>query len=251
MSGFSILLKKELWQQIKTYRLLIVGCVFVFFGLTTPLMLKYLPEIIKLTGTPLPLEIPPPTAIESLAEYAGTVGQLGVLLTVLMSMGAIADELRRGTAVIILSKPVTRAVFVNAKLTAISLTFIVSLIAASLLCFGYTVWLIGPASVMPFIGLNLLLALFLIFCLSVTLLFSSLFRSSLAAGGLGIGVLILIAVLSAVPVIGDYLPGKLLGWGSELLAGTGNNYWWSLGVTLVSTIACTYGAQRLLKNKEF
>jgi ABC-2 type transport system permease protein len=251
MSGFSILLKKEVWQQIKTYRLLVVGCVFVFFGLTTPLLLKYLPEIISLSGTPIPIDLPPPTAVESLAEYAGTIGQIGVLLTVLMSMGAIADELRRGTAVIIFSKPVTRAAFVNAKLTSLSLTFIVSMIAASLFCFGYTIWLIGPASVLPFLGLNLLLALFLIFCLTVTLLFSSLFRSSLAAGGLAIGVLILTAVLSSVPVIGDYLPGKLLGWGNELLTGTGNNYWWALGVTVAASIACTYGAQRLLKNREF
>ena len=64
MTGLGALLRKELLEQIRTYRLLIVGGVFVFFGLTTPLMLKYLPQIIKLAGTEIPMEIPPPTAVQ-------------------------------------------------------------------------------------------------------------------------------------------------------------------------------------------
>ena len=51
MTGFLPLLKKELKEQLKTHKLLIVGCIFLFFGLTTPLMLKYLPEILKFAGT--------------------------------------------------------------------------------------------------------------------------------------------------------------------------------------------------------
>ena len=50
MSGFGVLLKKELREHLKTYRLLIVVAVFLFFGLGTPLMFHYLPSLMESTG---------------------------------------------------------------------------------------------------------------------------------------------------------------------------------------------------------
>jgi ABC-2 type transport system permease protein len=149
-----------------------------------------------------------------------------------------------------LSKPVSRSAFVSAKLLAMSMTFIVSMILGSLFCFGYTVWLIQGAAVMPFVGLNLLLGLFLVFCLSVTLFFSSLYKSGLAAGGLAISVVIVQAIISSIPVIGNFMPGKLLSWGTDLLTGSGTGNWWALGITVVAIGLCLYFAQRLLKNRD-
>jgi ABC-2 type transport system permease protein len=251
MIGIFPLLKKELMEQLRTYKLLIVGVIFLFFGITTPLTLKYLPEIIELAGgSGFEIAIPPPTGVQSLQEYAGTVGQIGVLLAVLMAMGSIANERKNGTAVITLSKPVSRAAFVNAKIIGTTLTFLASLFAASLFCYGYTVWLIGDADLLAFIGNNLLIALFLIFCLAITLLFSSVFRSSLAAGGISLGLLIGQAGLSAIPRIGDFFPGKLLSWGNSLLMGESNNYWAALIITVISIITCLYFSQRFLSHRD-
>jgi ABC-2 type transport system permease protein len=250
MTGFIPLLKKEIKEQLRTYRLLIVGGVFVFFGITTPLLLKYLPEIIGLSGQQIPIEMPPPTAIQSLNEYAGTIGQLGILVAVLVAMGGIASEVRRSTAVMILSKPVSYIAFVNAKFVAMSLTFLVSLTIASLFCFAYTAWLIGNASVVAYVGMNLLLGLFLMFCLALTLLCSTVFKSSVAAGGLAMAILVAQAVLASLPVIGDYFPGKLLAWGTYILEARGINYWWALGITIVVTGTCLIASQRILRNKE-
>ena len=250
MKGLVPLLKKEIKEQVRTYRLLIVAGIFLFFGITTPLLLKYLPQIIRLAGEQVQVEIPLPTAAQSLAEYSGTLGQVGVLVAVLVAMGSVANELKQGTVVMILSKPITRSAFISAKLIAMGLTFTLSTFAASALCLFYTLWLIGDASVVEFMGLNGLLILFLIFCLAITVLFSSLFNSALAAGGLAIGVLIGQAVLSTLPVIGKYMPGKLLVWGNELLLGGGGNYWWALGISLTCIVICPYLAQRALKSKD-
>ncbi|MDD5190478.1 MAG: ABC transporter permease subunit, partial [Dehalococcoidales bacterium] len=182
--------------------------------------------------------------------YAGTIGQMGVLVAVLVAMGAIASEVKRGTAVIALSKPVSYAAFVNSKFAAMGLTFIASLVAASLLCFAYTVWLIGEASVPTFIGVNLLVGLFLLFWLAVTLLCSSMFKSSLAAGGLAFGIIIAQALLTLIPVIGDYLPGKIMTWGNNLLIGSNTTYWGALVVTVALTALCLFLAQRILHKKE-
>jgi ABC-2 type transport system permease protein len=251
MKGFIPLLRKEIQEQLKLYRLVIVGGIFVFFGISDPIMLKYLPEILKMAGSgQMVIQLPTTTAAQSLAEYAGNIGQIGALIAVLVAMGCIANELKSGTAVMTLSKPVSRSAFVTAKLLAMSMTFLVSMILGSLFCFGYTVWLIHGSVVMPFIGLNLLLGLFLVFCLAVTLFFSSMYKSGLAAGGLAIGVVIVQAIISSIPIIGNFMPGKLLSWGTDLLTGTGTGYWWALGITVVAIGLCLYFAQRFLKNRD-
>jgi ABC-2 type transport system permease protein len=250
MTGLGALFKKELKEQLKTYRFLIIAIVFLFFGLATPLMLKYMPELLKLTGEEIVIEIPPPTPVQSLTEYADTAVQLGVFMAVLLAMGAIAKERESGTAAMTLSKPVGRGAFLLAKLMAISTGFLVALGLGSIACFGYTVFLIGKADVLAFLVLNLLLGLFLIFCLSVTLLFSSLFRSQLAAGGLALAVLIGQALVGGVPLIGDFMPAGLIGWGEGLLSGTGTSAWTALGATLSLAIICLYLAWLSLRHGE-
>lgn len=250
MKGLIPLLGKEVKEQVRTYRFLIVAAVFVVFGISTPLLLKYLPQIMEIAGEGMTINMPPPTAAQSLAEYLGNIGQLGLLITVLMAMGAIANELKNKTAILALSKPVSRTAFVTAKLTALSLTFTVSLAVASTFCFAYSVWLIGPSSLSSFVGVNLLTALFLIFALALTLLCSSIFRSSLAAGGLALVSLVGLSLFGMLPVIGDYTPGKLLEWGSNLLAAQGGTYWGAVAVSIAGIIACVGISQRLVSTRE-
>jgi ABC-2 type transport system permease protein len=251
MKGFAPLFKKEIREQFKLYRLVIVGSIFLFFGLSAPISLKYLPDLLKMAGDGgLQIQLPVPTAAMSFSSYAGNIGQIGALVAVLVGMGCIANELKSGTAVLTLSKPVSRSAFVVTKLLALSLTFMVSLTIASLVCLGYTVWLIQDAAILPYLGLNVMLGLFLVFCLSVTVFFSSLFKSSLEAGGTALGVIILQAIISAIPVIGKYMPGKLLDWGNNLLIGSDLSYWWALGITVAAIGASMYFAQHLLKKRD-
>jgi ABC-2 type transport system permease protein len=104
---------------------------------------------------------------------------------------------------------------------------------------------------MAFVGQNLLLGLFLVFCLAVTLLFSSLFKSSLAAGSISLVIIVAQAGLTALPRFGDYMPGSLLNWGTELLKGSGESYWWALGISIAVIVLCVYFAQRTLQHKDF
>ncbi len=250
MKGLMPLLKKEIKQQIRTHRLLIVGGVFLCFGLMAPLLLYFMPEILKMAGEEIVIEIPPPTYLQSFSDYAGYLGQFGILIAVLVAMGAIANEQKQGTALITLSKPVNTGAFVSAKFIAMSLTFLVAQAVAAVFCFGYTVWLIGETPILPFIWMNLLMASFLIFCLAITLVYSSLFKSSLAAGGVAIGTIFGMGILSSLPVVGNYLPSKIIGWGVNLLSSTGDNYWGALVVTVVGIFLCLYFSQNILKRKE-
>ncbi len=250
MKGWWPLFKKEILEQIRTYRFLIVAGIFLFFGLTTPLTIKYMPEIIKMAGSSLEIALPPPTAAQSLTEFSTTILQIGILVLILVGMGSIANEYKNGTALLTLSKPVTRAAFVSAKAAALSLNMVVSLLISAMVCYAYTVWLIGGTDLGAFMVQNVLLALFLVFCLSLTLMFSCLFRSGLAAGGVAMATIIILSILASFPKIGNYLPGKLPGWGVNIINDTGSNYWWALGVTLGLIVLCLYLSQSILKKKD-
>ncbi len=253
MSGFAVLLKKELLEQLRTYKLVIAGGVFLFFGLSTPLLIKYMPELIKLAGDTggMVIEMPPPTAVQAMAEYSSTMAQFGVLMAVLLAMGAIAKERETGTAAMVLSKPIGRPAFILAKLVANCLTFVMSLLLGGIACCGYTYALFGEAPVMGFAGQNLLLAVFFLLCIAVTILFSSLFRSQLAAGGLALAVLIAQAVSSGIPRVGKYLPGQLINWGNNLLSGgESEDGWVTLIVCAVIVGLCFYLSIMGLERKE-
>ncbi len=251
MNGFKTLLSKELHEQIRTFKLLIVAGVFLFFGLTTPVLTKYTPELIEQFGGGVVLEMPPPTALQALVEYSSTALQIGLLIVVLIAMGAVAGERRSGTAALTLSKPVSTGAFVTAKLVAISSTFVIGLILGGLGAFGYTWLLFEDGNLGGFVAQTALLSVFMVFCVSVTLVFSAIFRNSLAAGGVSIAVLIVSLTLSALPWVGRVMPGSLTSWGNHLVAGeSGGAEWLALGVTLALIAASAWLATKILKGKE-
>jgi ABC-2 type transport system permease protein len=251
MSGLMAFLKKELTEQWRTHRLIIVSAVFLFFGLSTPLMTKYLPEIIKMAGQGLTIEIPPPTALQALAEYTSTMAQFGVLIAVLVAMGAVARERETGTAGIVLSKPVSYLAFILAKLKAISVSFLVAIILGGLGAWGYTLLLFGSAPVAGFVGQSLLLLLYMVLTVAVTLMFSSMFKSQLAAGALWLVVVIVLSLLSALPWVGPYMPGALTNWGNSLLTSTpGGSAWGALAVTFGLIFLSVYLAWASLRSQE-
>jgi ABC-2 type transport system permease protein len=250
MNEFTVLLKKELKEQLRTYRLLIAVAVFLLFGLGTPLLIKYTPQLIEMAGEDLVIQMPPPSAAMAIAEYISTIGQIGVLVAVLVAMGAVARERSRGTAAMVLSKPVRIESFIVAKLLAMSTTFIGALVLGSVACYTYTVLLIEPADISTFLAINLLVALFLVVCLAITLFFSSIFRNQLAAGGIALAIIIAQALLTQIPGFGDYLPAKVIVWGTALAQGQAPNAWGAVGVSIAVIIACLYFSRMILQRRE-
>ena len=229
MDGFAVLLKKELKQQVRTHRLLIVAAVFFFFGLGTPLMLHYLPQIVPQEDM---IAIPEFTAADSVEGYLGNFGQIGLLAAILMAMGAIARERESGTTAMILSKPIGRGAFIAAKLAALAIIFAIGITLGGLGCYAYTLVIFGNPGGLHFFAANLVAGLYLLICLAVTLMFSSFFRSQLAAGGLALVLLIVMAATAGLPIMEAYSPGALLMWSTEIAEGNWSMAWGALFVSL-------------------
>lgn len=78
MNVFASLLKKEIAEQLKNYKFLISGLLFLFFAILSPVTAKYLPEIIAGIGNipGMAFDFPEPTYIDSISQYIKNLSQI-------------------------------------------------------------------------------------------------------------------------------------------------------------------------------
>lgn len=212
LGGFGLLFEKEVREQLRTLRMVVVVAVLGVFGATSPLLAKFLPDIIKAAGTQtagLTITMPPPTTADAVAQLVKNLGQFGLLIAILVAMGSVATEKERGTAGFVLTKPVGRDPFILAKAAAIALLLGIGIAAGYALAWIYTAILFEALPIAGFVASGVVLWLSLLVTGSVTFLFSVLARSSLVAGGAGFVALVVTGVFGAIPGIGAYAPTGL------------------------------------------
>lgn len=215
---FGTALSKELREQWHSKRILVVCAVFVLFGLTSPLLAKYTPELLtSIEGAEQLAElIPEPTAADAMVQYIKNITQFGFILVILLGMGAVAGEKDKGTAAMILSKPLTRWSFVLSKFTAQALVYLLAIGLAAIGAFYYTLVLFEPLAVGPFFFGTLLLWLWLLIYAAVTLLGSTWAKSVAAGAGIALGGSIVLLAAGSFPQIGALMPSSLVAWASQL-----------------------------------
>lgn len=209
MSAFRVLLVKELREQIRTMRFAVVVAVFGVFGILSPLLAKALPDIISAAGTGIQITVPTPTTRDAVLQFTKNVGQIGALIAILISMGAVATEKERGTAAFLLTKPIARSTFLLAKVVAIGILLAAGVAVSGALSTVYTAVLFEPLPVIGVVESLVVLWLSLAAYAAVTFLASVVARSAIVAGGVGFVALIAGGILSAIPAISPYTPNGL------------------------------------------
>ena len=91
-----VLLVKELTEQWRTGRLLVVAVIFLIFGLTSPILAKYTPDIVKLAASSVAIHVPTPTMKDAVVQLVKNLSQLGALVAILLTMGTVAGEKESG-----------------------------------------------------------------------------------------------------------------------------------------------------------
>ncbi len=248
-----VVLSKEMMEQWRSYRLLIVSVVLLLFGLASPLLAKYTPEILRLAlpeGEEILKLIPSPTVADAVSQYLKNITQFGVLLAVLMAMGSVAQEKDKGTAGLMLVKPIPRSVFIVAKFIALALTFTAGIALAGVAAYYYTMLLFEPLRLSVWLTINGLLLLFILVYVALTLLCSTLTESQVISGGLAFGFVVVLSGLGAVPRLGEHLPGQLNTWAGHLVLAHGDPAWSALGVTLGLIVAALVVAWLVFARQE-
>jgi len=231
VTGFGTLLVKELREQLRTYRLPLTLIVFVLFGISSPALARFTKELLNLLGTQatggIQIVLPDPTAAEAVGQLIKNMGQFGILLAILLAMGAVATERERGTAAFVLTKPASRSAFLLAKFIALGVTLAVSVAAGCALGWIYTTLLFADSSlpIAGFASLAVLLWLTIMAYVSLTLLGSTLTHSAAGAAGFGFLALIVTAILSTLPTIGQLMPTALNDPAAKLALGLPPGDW--------------------------
>lgn len=221
MEGYRILLRKELLELVRTLRLPVVLIVLALLGLLSPLFARYIREILEAVGgAEFQGAIPDPVPRDAVIQLTRNLGQIGVLITILVTMGTVAGEKERGTAAFLLTKPIGRAAFLAAKLTAIGLLLAAATALAGALCWFYTAVLFEP---LPFAGYAAAMALIWLSLTvfgAVTFAASVMARSALVAGGIGLAALLVAGLVSIVPGLAVHLPTGLWAIADEIAVGS-------------------------------
>jgi len=250
--NFFFVLHKEMTEQWRTSRFLIVVAVFAVFGLASPLLAKFTPDLLRsIPDVPAELmaAIPAPTLADAVAQYIKNMSQFGILLALLMAMGAVVQEKERGTAAFFLTRPVSRETFLLAKFVSLTITFTLGLALAAVGCWYYTLVLFEPLAWAPFVVLNGLMLLVFLVYVSLSLLASTIARSNGVAVGLAFVALILFVVVGSLPRIGDFFPGRLFSWGAAQMFGRAAPAWPAFGISL-GIIAVALGSAMIIFRRQ-
>lgn len=254
-SRYGTLLRKELLEQWRTRKVLVVLVVFMLIGLSSPLLARFTSELLKsVPGAEQFADlIPEPQTADSVGQYVKNLTQFGFIIAILLGMGAIAGERERGTAAMILSKPAPRWAFVLAKFDAQAIVYFVALLLAGLSAWFYTGLLFETGlDLGPFLFGNLLLWVWLLAYVAAVLLGSATGRTTLIAAGLGLLFSVVLLIGGAFPQAAALLPSGLLSWISQLGIPDPQpvNGWGALAGSLVVILFCLVTAIGMVERQE-
>ena len=250
---FAAAVGKELRQQWRAKRLLVVTAVFLLFGLVSPLTARFAPELLRMVEGAEQFAdlIPTPTTADALGQYVKNITQFGFILAVLLGMGAVAAEKERGTAAMILSKPLPRWAFVLSKFVAQTLVYALAFAVAALSAYYYTLILFDPLALGEFLLGNLLLFLWLLAFAAVTLLGSTIAPTTSAAAGIALAGSVILLLAGTLPRIGALAPAGLISWASQLgLAAAAPANGGAVAATVVLIVICLVTTVALFEIQE-
>jgi ABC-2 type transport system permease protein len=252
MRIFGVQLRKELTELWRTRKLIIVIVVLVAFGLMSPILAKITPDLIESMGEGqmegIIITIPEPTQKDAINQLVQNITQFGLLLAVLMSIGAIVGERERGQAALMFAHPLPREIFVVAKFAAQAIMFGAGLALGALGAYIYTVILFDAPPAGRFVALIGLLYVWLLCLIALSLLASTLGRSMASAGGLAFA--LVVAVLLA-GIFTNLAPGALLEWGRAIAIKAGGPARWGALMVTVGVSALAVGAScAILRRQE-
>jgi ABC-2 type transport system permease protein len=184
-SGLANLLGKEMgqWWGTKMWWIQLIIWVFLLNGVSAIVMITE-EQAGELTTAGL-LE----AAVQTFLLMGATVISIGVIITL---QDAIVGERQAGTAAWVMSKPASRPAFILAKAITYILGFgLIAVIAPSLIFIAETKLLVPlPLSLLPFLAGVGLMALSVLFYLTLTLMLGTIFDGRGPIIGIGIALIL-------------------------------------------------------------
>ncbi|HKL80464.1 MAG TPA: ABC transporter permease subunit [Mobilitalea sp.] len=253
MKGYIAFTKKEIMEQLRTFRVLIMLSVFFLFGMMSPLLAKLTPDIISgMEMQGITIIAPPATVMDAFAQFFKNITSTGFVAVLLVFGGVLSNELTKGTLINMLAKGLKRRTVILAKYSAALMLWTISYILACLVNQVYTVYLFDVSGVN-----NLLISLFCLWLFGAFLLALIILSSTLTGGNFGgliltAVVIIGLMILNIFPKIERLNPVYLSSHNSELLTGSlsPNELILPVCITVILIIGCIYASILLFGKKK-
>ncbi|MGO4273254.1 ABC transporter permease [Paenibacillus sp. TAF58] len=182
MNHFNVLMKKEFVQMVREFKVIWLPLVFVFLGITQPIVSHYLPSILNALGGTQGITIDPSMAAQQGGEVlastlASQFDQLGVIIIAISMMGVLQTDKSNGMLAFILTRPVTVVSYIGGKLIANYLFVACSVALGYLISYVYVNLLFTNVNFVDAILASLFYLLWVLFMVSFTTMISTIFNS--------------------------------------------------------------------------
>jgi ABC-2 type transport system permease protein len=247
---FNTQLRKEIHELWATKKALIVLVIMLAFGFLAPITAKLLPELLKSAGnnnTGVQITITEPTTRDALIQFVQNTSQTLMFMVVLVSFTAIVSERQRGQMTLIFPHALPRTVFVLAKFIALALLIALGMVISAAAAYLYTALLFTAPNVPDFLAMVGLLYVYLLMFVGLSILGSTLGKSTAAAGG----VTFVLLALEALPgIVLKFAPGKLTSWALNVGTGEAGSANWGALLFTVGITALAVVASCLILNRQ-
>src|SRR5262245_34304791 len=139
------------WLRLaRSRRVIALVAVYVFFGLSGPITVRYLSAILSRVGTGTPgvkIELPPPTPADGIADFVGNASQICLVVVVLITASALSFDARREMAIFLRTRVDSVARIVVPALSVSAAAALVSLALGTAAAWYETAVLIGALPV--------------------------------------------------------------------------------------------------------
>jgi ABC-2 type transport system permease protein len=224
MRNYLTFLGKEVTENLRTKKLLVLVCVFGTFAILSPVLARYIGELFNMLLPADEVEMfnaifGDPHYSQAYAQFYSNMLQIGTLAVILLFMGTILREKKSGTADLMLTKGLTPATFVAAKFTVAACFTLITTVAAVLITYLYTYVLFGEAGSPANVLLSgLMFYAYLLMTIGTVIFFSSIARGMGTSAVFSMLFFFVTLIVSSLPRFGPYTPGAMLNW-PTLIAG--------------------------------
>jgi ABC-2 type transport system permease protein len=253
MSGFSTFLSKEFTEIRKTWRIWVIPGMLLFFAITSPILAELTPAIMASVSKGQPgvvVTMPPPTWRDSYAQFLKSLSQMVLIAVVITGAGAVSGERSSGTAVLTLTKPISRASFVLAKIVSQAGLLITATVLSTAVCLVLTKGIFGAAPLGPLVASVSIWTIDALLMIVVMTLFSAGFAARGASAGAGLGFFFFTLVISIWPQANRYSFVGLTSVSGRALMQQPMGAFWPVATALVACLACAWGAVRVFERQE-
>jgi ABC-2 type transport system permease protein len=243
MTGFGAFMRKEITEIRRTWRLWVIPGMLIFFGVTSPL-------IAAIAQPGVVIQLPAPTVFDAYAQFIKNLDQFVLIAIVITGAGVVSGERSSGTAILALTKPLSRGAFVVAKMLSQVVLLVAATALGTVVCLGMTAVVFDGATGARLVTAVALWLAYASLLVVVMTLFSAAFRSRGAAAGAGLGFYFLTLLLSSWGPAARYGYAGMLPAMRDALMGDALSAGWPLASAVTLMLVGAVAAVRIFERQE-